>query len=217
MRANEPISSQVASRPGELHGNAPDSCSIAVLLVDVINDFEFEGGEQLLRGAEAAAVKLAALRVRARRAGVPCIYANDNFGRWRSDFSAQINHCLHHGRGAHLVGLLAPTPEDYFVLKPKHSAFYQTCLDLLLQHLCVQTLIIGGFSTESCVSFSAGDAHIRGYSVIVPTDGTAARTAAAKRDALAQLTRSVHARTPRIQNVHFVRGKHGVRVRVAKR
>jgi len=205
------------AREGELHGNAPDRCPVALLLVDVINDFAFEGGEQLLRNAAPAARQLAELRARARHAGVPCIYANDNFGRWRSAFSAQVEHCLHEGRGAPVVSLLVPTPDDYFVLKPKHSAFYQTCLELLLQHLCVKTLLVGGFSTESCVSFTASDAYLRGYSVVVPGDGTASRSAAAKRDALAQLARSSHAQRPRVQDIRFARGAQGVELRIAKR
>jgi nicotinamidase-related amidase len=217
MRAEQPSSSQAASRDEGLHGNAPDSCSLALLLVDVINDFDFEGGAQLLRTALPAARQLASLRARAHRAGVPCIYANDNFGRWRSDFSAQVEHCLHHGRGAQLVSLLAPTPQDYFVLKPKHSAFYQTCLALLLQHLGVKTLLIGGFSAESCVSFSAADAYLRGYTVVVPSDGTASRSGAAKRDALAQLARSAHVRAPRAQQIRFARGRGGVELRLVKR
>jgi nicotinamidase-related amidase len=217
MRAEEPSPPRAGVRAEGLHGNTADSCPLALLLVDVINDFDFEGGPQLLRSALPAARKLAGLRARARRAQVPCIYANDNFGRWRSDFSAQVEHCLHEGRGAELASLLAPRPEDYFVLKPKHSAFYQTCLELLLQHLGVKTLVIGGFSAESCVSFSAAEAYLRGYTVIVPSDGTASRTSAAKRDALAQLARSAHVRSPRAQQIRFARGRGGAELRLVKR
>lgn len=217
MRPEQPSPSRAGVRAEGLHGNTPDSCPLALLLIDVINDFDFEGGTQLLRSALPAARQLAALRARAQRAHVPCIYANDNFGRWRSDFGAQVEHCLHEGRGAELVSLLVPTPEDYFVLKPKHSAFYQTCLELLLQHLGVKTLVIGGFSAESCVSFSAADAYLRGYTVIVPSDGTASRTGAAKRDALAQLARSAHVRSPRTQQIRFSRGRGGASLRLVKR
>lgn len=217
MPAKERTTPLAGARAGELHGNAPDQCPVALLLVDVINDFIFEGGEQLLRAALPAARRIAALRARARRARVPCIYANDNFGRWRSDFSAQVEHCLHEGRGARAVSLLAPTPNDYFVLKPKHSAFYQTCLELLLQHLGVTTLVIAGFSAESCVSFTAADAYLRGYTVIVPSDATASRTPAAKRDALAQLARSAHVRKPRVEDIRFTRGGRDLALRGAKR
>jgi nicotinamidase-related amidase len=175
---------------GDLHGNAPDSSEVALLLVDVINDLEFPGGERLVRHTAALARCLTALRRRARRANVPCIYANDNFGRWRSDFTAQVEHCLSDGvRGGALARALKPTPEDYFVLKPKHSAFFQTCLGLLLEHLGVRTLLIGGISTDSCVSFTAHDAFLRGYSLIVLRDGCAAMDSRAHQTALAQMRR----------------------------
>jgi nicotinamidase-related amidase len=113
-------------RVRDLHGNAPDKAETALLLIDVINDLEFPTGPQLLRSALAAGRRLRDLKRRAKRAGVPCIYVNDNFGRWRSDFSAQVKHCLRDGtRGAALVELLLPEADDYFVLKPKHSGFYE--------------------------------------------------------------------------------------------
>jgi nicotinamidase-related amidase len=183
-----------ASSAGSLHGNAPDSSAVAVLLIDIINDLEFPGGEKLAARARPIISKLDALRSRARRAKVPIIYANDNFGRWRSDFSAQVDHCSKEGvRGRELVRVLRPGPEDYFVLKPKHSAFYQTCLELLLEHLGVETLIIGGLSTDSCVTFTASDAYLRGFGLRVLSDGCAAMDARLHRDALAHMQRALHA------------------------
>ena len=210
-----PRASEKPKTPPDLHGNAPDQCAVALLLVDVINDLEFPGGTQLQRSAEPAARLLADLKARAMRAGVPCIYANDNFGRWRSDFSSQVRHVReHHTRGAHLVELLAPSPDDYFVLKPKHSAFYQTCLDLLLDHLGTKTLVVGGFSTDSCVQLSAGDAYLRGLDVVILRDGTATQTPDAHKSALKQMERVLHARTPRCTAVSFVRGKSGASLRI---
>src|SRR6478672_8464621 len=78
----------------DLHGNAPDSSSVALLVIDMINDLEWEGGEALLPHAVAAARRIATLKSRARSAGVPVVYANDNFGRWRSDFREVVEHCL---------------------------------------------------------------------------------------------------------------------------
>ena len=201
--------------PPDLHGNAPDKCEVALLLVDVVNDFDYEGGDQLLKAAQPAAEALADLKKRAERADVPCIYANDNFGRWRSDFGAQIRHVREDGtRGAKIAELLAPDECDYFVLKPKHSAFYQTCLGLLLEHLGVKTLLIGGWSTDSCVTFSANDAYLRGFGVHVLSDGAAAQTRAAHIMALEQMQRVIHARTPRCGDVSFVRGKQATSVRL---
>jgi len=177
-----------------LHGNAPDQREVAVLLVDVINDMDFPGGEKLAARARPLACTLQVLRQRARRARVPVIYANDNFGRWRSDFSAQVEHCLRDGvRGRELAAALQPAPDDYFVLKPKHSAFYQTCLELLLEHLGVSTLIIAGVTTDSCVTFTASDAYLRGYSLRVVEDGCAALDARLHRGALAHLSHALHA------------------------
>jgi nicotinamidase-related amidase len=180
--------------PDTLYGNAPDRSSVAVLLIDVINDMEFPGGDRLAARARLVGKKLAALKRRARRAHVPTIYANDNFGRWRSDFSAQVEHCLEDGvRGRALAELLKPAPDDYFVLKPKHSAFYQTCLELLLEHLGVNTLIIGGVTTDSCVTFTASDAYLRGYSLRVLRDGCTALDERVHRNALAHMQRALHA------------------------
>jgi nicotinamidase-related amidase len=159
---------------GQLHGNAPDRSPTVLLLVDVINDLEFPGGDELERNALRMARALADLAGRARRAGVAVVYANDNFGRWRSDFKTLLQHCLDEPvRGRSIAKLLRPEESDYFVLKPKHSAFYATPLELLLQHLETRTLVVGGMATESCVLFTANDAYVRDYRVIVPSDGVA--------------------------------------------
>ena len=78
----------------DLHGNAPDRSPVALLLIDVINDLEFEGGEKLLRHALPAARQIAAIKQRCVDAGIPAIYVNDNFGKWRSDFKKLVSHCL---------------------------------------------------------------------------------------------------------------------------
>ena len=112
---------------GDLHGNAPDKSHVALLIIDGINDLGFESGSRLLPPALAMAKKLAALKARAAKESVPVIYANDNFGKWRSDFSAQVRHCLRPGiRGAPVAKLLVSGPQDYCVLIPKHSAFFNT-------------------------------------------------------------------------------------------
>src|SRR5690349_5876940 len=116
----------------DLHGNAPDKSATALLLIDVINDLEFPEAEQLLPHALEMARKIAALKQRTKQVRMPTIYVNDNFGRWRSDFQAQVEHCLHDGvRGQPLAELLRPEKDDYFVLKPKHSGFFATTLDIL--------------------------------------------------------------------------------------
>lgn len=195
-----------SGKQSDLHGNAPDTCDIALLLIDVINDFEFSGGDSLARHARPVAQRLAELKRRAHDAGVPCIYANDNYGRWRSDFSAQVRHCLNRSvRGSFMAEALQPAATDYFVLKPMHSAFYQTCLELLLLHLETRTLVIGGIATDNCVSFTANDAYLRNFELVLLRDGCASIDAKAHRAALAQMERLLHARTVHCGDLNFVR------------
>ena len=163
------------SKNQDLHGNVPDQCSVALILIDVINDMEFDSGAALLANALPAARKLAELRRRAKRAGVPVIYVNDNFGKWRSDFRRQLGHVLEDGvRGQPIAELLRPDEKDYFVLKAKHSGFYHTQLDLLIDYLKVKTLVLTGFTTDICVLFTASDAYMRDLELIVATDCVAA-------------------------------------------
>jgi nicotinamidase-related amidase len=178
----------------DLHGNVPDKADVALLLIDVINDLEFEQGEQLLQFARPMARHLADLKRRAQQAGVPAIYVNDNFGRWQSDFNAQVDHCLRDGvRGREIAELLKPERDDYFVLKPKHSGFYCTALDILLAYLQVKSLIITGIATNICVLFTANDAYLRDFHLLVPGDCAVANTEEEHREALAQIEKVLKA------------------------
>jgi nicotinamidase-related amidase len=146
----------------------------AVLLIDVINAFDFEESEALVRSAKQVAPAIEALSVRARRHGIPIIYANDNFGQWRSDFKTTLDACGATDRpGRDVVHRLKPQEGDYFVLKPMHSAFFATPLELVLRDLNVDSLILAGFATDLCVLFSAHDAYMRGFELFVPEDCTA--------------------------------------------
>ena len=180
----------------DLHGNVPDSSPVALLLIDVINDLEFEGGRKLLGPAVKAARKIAALKARARKLGVPVIYANDNFGRWRSDFREAVRHCLEDGvRGEPLAALLKPDDEDYFVLKTKHSAFYSTALKLLLEYLQTKHLVVVGFSTDACVLMTAADAYMRDLKLSIPQDCVASISPDEHRKAIQYMARLFDADT----------------------
>jgi nicotinamidase-related amidase len=182
------------AKNSDLHGNAPDKADTALLLIDVINDLEFPEGNQLLRHALPMARRVADLKRRARQAGVPAVYVNDNFGRWRSNFNAQVEHCLHDGvRGRPVAELLRPDEDDYFVLKPKHSGFYCTALDLLLDYLEVETLILTGIAGNICVLFTAHDAYLRDFHLIVPGDCVASNTEEENRVALDQMRKVLKA------------------------
>ena len=189
---------------GDLHGNVPDQCSVALVLIDVINDMEFDSGEALLKNALPAAKKLGALKRRAKRANVPVIYVNDNFGKWRSDFRQQLGHVLEDGvRGEEVAQLLRPDEEDYFVLKAKHSGFYHTQLDLLIDYLQVKTIVLAGFSTDICVLFTAADAYMRDLDIIVPPDCSAAPSIRHHQQAIEQMTRVLDAKAIPSEDLDF--------------
>lgn len=180
----------------DLHGNAPDKSPIALLLIDTINDFEFEAAEALLKHALPAAKTIASLKKRTDEAGIPAIYVNDNFGKWRSDFRTLVSHCVDDDtRGRPVVELLKPRDEDYFVLKPKQSGFYSTTLDLLLKHLGVKTLILTGFTGDICVLFTAIGAHLRDYHLIIPSDCVVSQNAEENARILSYMERVLEAET----------------------
>ena len=178
----------------DLHGNAPDKADVALLLIDVINDLDFPEGDQLLRYALPMAHRLLALKKRAKQAGIPVLYVNDNFGRWRSNFHAQVQHCLRDRcRGRPLAELLRPEDDDYFVLKAKHSGFFSTTLDLLLEYLQAKTVIINGIAANICVLFTANDASMRDLNLVVPGDCVASNTEEENRNALEQMRKVLKA------------------------
>jgi nicotinamidase-related amidase len=178
----------------DLHGNVPDEAGAALLLIDVINDFEFEGGDELLKLALPVGKNIAKLKSNARRAGIPAIYVNDNFGKWQSDLKRIVSHCLEGDvRGKPFVELLLPEDDDYFVLKPKHSGFYSTTLDLLLKHLGAQHLILTGITGDNCVLFTANDAYMRDFKLFVPSDCVVSETQEDNDYALKQMQRVLKA------------------------
>lgn len=179
-----------------LHGNVPDKCKIALLLVDVINPLDFPEAPQMLRYVPKMAKKLRRLKERARKAGVPAIYVNDNFGRWRSDFRAQVEHCLSaESRGRELVRQLQPLEDDYFVLKPKHSGFFASTLETLLRYLGAEQLIITGIAGNFCVLFTANDAYMRDFELVIPSDCTISNTLKENRQAMLLMKKYLKADT----------------------
>lgn len=142
-----------------------------LLLIDLINDFEFEDGDEIYNNLLPQVEAIVNLKKRAKKAGIPVIYVNDNFGKWQSDFRKLLNHCLQEGvKSKAIIEKLKPDEEDYFVLKPKHSAFYSTTLDVLLDYLKARTLIMAGITGNICVLFTANDAFMRDFSLVIPSD-----------------------------------------------
>jgi nicotinamidase-related amidase len=192
------------AKNNDLHGNVPDESPVALILIDVINDMEFDSGEALFRNALPAARNLARLKQRAKEAEVPTIYVNDNFGKWRSDLRQQLDHLLKDGvRGEEIAKLLKPEKEDYFVLKAKHSGFYNTQLDLLIDYLQVKTVILAGFATDMCVLFTASDAYLRDLKIIVPPDCSASANREHHEQALEHMRRVLHVETPPSAEIDF--------------
>jgi nicotinamidase-related amidase len=173
-------------------------------LIDVINRFDFRGAAPLIRAAGIAAPKIASLARAARTAGVPVIYVNDNFGRWSSDFKSTIAECTRAKPPVPaIVKRLKPVRGDYFVLKPQHSGFYATPLELLLGHLGVHTLVLTGYAANICVLFTADDAHMRGYHLVVPRDCVASNSRALTRFALDHVEVTLHGDTTPASEVDF--------------
>jgi nicotinamidase-related amidase len=166
----------------------------ALLLVDFINLFDFPDSEKLAARAVNAAKNAARLKQRMKSEQVPCIYANDNFGHWKSEFSALVKECLAKGGAcAEIAQVLKPTHDDYSVLKPRHSAFYETPLAFLLEELGVESLIVTGLSTDMCVFATAQDAYVRKFELWIPADCVAADTEAHEREALGHMQRTLKA------------------------
>ncbi len=181
-----------------------------LLIIDCINDLEFEGGEKVLPWALKLAPKLDRFRKAAHRAGLPVVYVNDNFGKWQSNFLEVYRHCTRAGaRGAPVAKRLKPGAADFFVLKPRHSAFFSTSLIPLLEHLEAGRLILTGMATNLCVLFSAHDAHMHRYPLIVFSDCCAAETDFDHNIALDQLERFCSAEICLSTEYAFAKGERG--------
>lgn len=173
----------------------PDQCDTALLIIDVINDLEFDGGEELLTYALPMAERIAVLKRRLAEQRIPTVYLNDNFGQWRSDFRSVVSQNQEGVRGAPIARLLAPAEDDYFVLKPKHSGFFGTTLETLLRFIGPKRLILTGLTTEMCVLFTAIDAYMRDYRIAVPEDCSAARSAECHAEVIGYMAKVLKADT----------------------
>src|SRR3954469_10094829 len=193
-------------RNSDLHGSAPDKCDTALLIVDVINDLDFPEAKQLLRYVPAMARKILALKQRAKKAAIPVLYVNDNFGRWRSDLPSLVEHCLA-GQARERIDRLGPERDDYFVLKPKHSGFFSSTLETLLRYLGARNLIITGIAGNYCVLFTANDAYMRDYSLSVPSDCVISNSARENREALKLMRHYLRADTRPSEKIRLRRCK----------
>jgi nicotinamidase-related amidase len=168
----------------------------ALLLIDVINPFDFDGAAAFARKALRPARAIERLRDRATAARIPVIYVNDNFGRWRSEASSLVAYCGSTDRpGARVVDILKPRKADYVILKSTLSGFYQTPLETMLRLGGVKTLILTGFTSDNCVLFTAADAYMRDFRLVVPRDCISAKTREAHDRAIRTMTQLFGAKT----------------------
>ena len=198
-----------ATRSDRVHRRVTVPASgTALLLIDVINDLAFDGSATLVAQAEPMARRLAALKRRAGTAGVATIYINDNFGQWRSDFRKTVAHCTSlSSPGRRVSRRLRPTSHDYFVLKPKHSGFFDTTLDTLLQTLRIRRVILTGIAGNICVLFTANDAYMRDLKIFTPADCIVSNTPAENHHALRQIQTVLKGNIAESRRLVFRRGR----------
>jgi nicotinamidase-related amidase len=183
----------------------PAARGTALLVVDMFSGWDFADAGKLVRAALAVAPRIAALRRRCDRARVPTVFVNDNHGRWRSDAPAIVaRSAAATPEGASIAAQLAPGAEDYFVLKPKHSAFFATPLDLLLRHLRVRRVLVTGVAGDQCVTLTAIEARMQDYDVAVPADCVGSQTARRNAAALRYLREAHKVATPQGRAVRLV-------------
>jgi nicotinamidase-related amidase len=167
-----------------------------LLVIDFINPLDFPEAQKLARSALKAADATARLKLRMTRRGFSTIYANDNYGQWRSEFPDVLMRCLQQaGASASMAERLAPEDSDLILLKPRQSAFFATPLDLLLTQMHAHTLVLAGLATDICIQLTAMDARLRGYRLWVPEDCTAAESPQQKANALSYMARVLDADT----------------------
>lgn len=180
------------------------STKTALLILDMVSEFNYPDGEHIVRAALKAAPNIARLRQRAHAAGVPVIYVNDTAGKWESDQKAFIQRCLQpDSRGRKIAELIAPESHDYFMFKPRHSAFFGTPLHTLLTRLKIRRLVAAGITSHQCVLFTAMDAHVREFELVIPSDCIGAADAADTRHALYIFSHALMAKISNSRQLRF--------------
>ncbi|MCC5804639.1 cysteine hydrolase family protein [Rossellomorea vietnamensis] len=144
----------------------------ALLVIDIMNPFDFKHGETLAQHTSKIVDPINSLRRHCMKHHLPTIYINDHYELWKADYKEIYKKC-HNKTSDPIMTPLQPMEDDYFLIKPKHSAFYGTALNTLLHHLSVKNLIITGIAGNICVLFTANDAYMREFNLMVPGDAIA--------------------------------------------
>jgi nicotinamidase-related amidase len=145
----------------------PENSKSALLIIDILNPFDFNHGSTLAKHTEKIVEPLLTLRSVCQKKQIPVIYINDHYNLWQADLKKIYNKCLN-DLSQPIIEPLKPGEDDYFLIKPKHSAFYGTALNTLLHALKVNTLILSGIAGNICVLFTANDAYMREFNLVVP-------------------------------------------------
>ena len=145
----------------------------ALVVVDVLNPYDHEDADDLVESMAGVVDNIAELVRRAREHDIPVVYVNDNYGQWNSSSQKLLQAGLE-GHHPELVEPLRPPEDASFVIKARHSVFYETPLEYLLRQLGVERVMLCGQVTEQCILYSALDAYVRHFAVAVPEDAVAA-------------------------------------------
>jgi nicotinamidase-related amidase len=153
------------------HGD--EQGATALLVVDMLNPYDHPEADELAEHVEGALPGVETLLRRAAEADAPIVYVNDNYGDWNSS-SEELARSAMDGKHPELVEPVLPKEGQSFVVKARHSTFYETPLEYLLDQMGVGRLVFSGQVTEQCILYSALDAHVRHFDVVVATDAVAA-------------------------------------------
>jgi nicotinamidase-related amidase len=155
-----------------LRAMADGAQNTALLVIDMVSNYDFEDADRLIESARGAVPRIAELVERARAQDVPIIYVNDNYGAWNASLHDLVENVLQ-GEHADLLEPLVPDDDAAFVLKARHSIFFETPLEYMLRQQEIGRIVLTGQVTEQCILYSALDAYIRHLDVVVPTDAVA--------------------------------------------
>jgi nicotinamidase-related amidase len=174
----------------------------ALLIIDMINTFDFDGGEELLSNTKSIVDPIRKLKNKAKKEDIPVIYVNDNYGLWQDNMNDIIEVCKK-GKGRSIIEKIHPDEDDYFIVKPKHSCFFGTQLEILLHQLDVDHLILTGIAGDICVLFTANDAYMREYGLSIPLDCMASETKEDNDSAVHIIEKTIDADLTRSSEMEF--------------
>lgn len=157
------------------------------MIIDMLNDFVLKGAPLEVPRAQEIIPRIKEELEKARGAKIPIIYICDAHRRDDPEFKVWPVHAVKGTKGAQIIKELEPHKNDYIILKTTYSGFYRTRLEGLLKKLRIEELIVTGILTNICVLYTAVDALMRGYQVIIPEGCVAGINSDDERFALRQI------------------------------